>query len=365
MVIPHALFVLGVSAALSALACWLLRPLLVRYALARPNVRSSHTVPTPQGGGIPILIAVILATLAGRALPASDEIHHIVAYGYPPVLVEIGIVLAAALMLGALGCFDDIRPLPALVRLVIQLAAVMAIVLSLPVFFVLPWPHFVKIPLWVQLLNLGILMFAGVWFVNLTNFMDGLDWLTVAGFVPLAAFVALQGVAIEGVLGLLGQAPTIIAVALCGALLGFAPFNRPVAKLFLGDVGALSIGLIGAYLLYSLAATAPGNISGSMTAAILLPLYHVMDATLTLLRRLFNGERVWEAHRTHAYQQATENGFSVTQVAGHVFGLNLLLCGLAVICMRFQTLTANIICLMIGIALTLGLIRHFTRKRAL
>ena len=105
----------------------------------------------------------------------------------------------------------------------------------------------------------------------------------------------------------------LVAAALCGALLGFAPFNKPVARLFLGDVGSLPIGLLVGWLLLQLAGT------GALAAAILLPLYYLADATITLLRRLARGEKVWEAHRSHFYQQATDNGFSALAVSGHVF----------------------------------------------
>ena len=116
---------------------------------------------------------------------------------------------------------------------------------------------------------------------------------------------------------------TIVALALCGAVIGFAPVNRPVARLFLGDVGSLPIGLLLGWLLVVLAA------SGHFAAALLLPLYYLADATITLLRRLAKGEPVWQAHRSHFYQRATDNGFSVYQIVGRVFLLNIALTALA------------------------------------
>src|SRR4029077_15515318 len=127
------------------------------------------------------------------------------------------------------------------------------------------------------------------------NFMGGIDWMTVAEMVPLTA-----GLAVIGLLGALPPEGIVVALSLNGAILGFAPFNRPTAKLFLGDVGSLPIGLLTGWLLVLLAG------SGHLTAALLLPLYYLADATLTLLRRLSNGERVWQAHRTHYYQRATD-----------------------------------------------------------
>ena len=331
------MILLAASALLTLGACMLMMPLLQSYALARPNARSSHAVPTPQGGGIAILVA-------GMAMAGL-----LVAQGQLEPSRELGALALAALGLGLLGGWDDIRPLPAMLRLVIQALCVAAVILALPPLQLLPWPHAMQAPLWFAALNLALIILAGVWFVNLTNFMDGLDWLTAAGFVPLTVFIAMLGVA-----QLIAPAPAAIAAILCGALLGFAPLNRPVARLFLGDVGSLPIGLVVSYLLYHLAG------SGGLTAAILLPLYHITDATLTLFQRLGRREAVWQAHRSHAYQRATDNGFSVVSVAGHVFGLNLVLCGLALACIMSQSLIVNLAALALGLGLTLLLVRRFT-----
>jgi UDP-N-acetylmuramyl pentapeptide phosphotransferase/UDP-N-acetylglucosamine-1-phosphate transferase len=145
---------------------------------------------------------------------------------------------------------------------------------------------------------------AVLWFVNLVNFMDGIDWMTVAEVVPVTAALAMFGL-----MGALPPDATVVALALCGAIIGFAPFNRPVARLFLGDVGSLPIGLLLGWLLVLLAG------HGHLVAALLLPLYYLTDATITLLRRLMRGKPITEAHRSHYYQRALANGFSVFQVA--------------------------------------------------
>jgi UDP-N-acetylmuramyl pentapeptide phosphotransferase/UDP-N-acetylglucosamine-1-phosphate transferase len=321
-----------ISGLVTAASCRFLRPLLLRYALARPNARSSHTEPTPQGGGIALLIGMIVALSAAFA------------FSLPAGFSEIAVVMGAAVALGVVGGVDDIRPLSPALRLALQALGVGAVVGFLPPLDLALLPPQLERPFAVLL---------GVWFVNLTNFMDGLDWLTVAGFAPFAGFVALMGLS-----GVLAPAPALIGAALLGALLGFAPVNKPVARLFLGDVGALSIGLVGAYLLYRVAGTA------GVIPALILPLYHVTDATLTLLRRLFRGERVWEAHRTHAYQRATDNGFSVLSVSLHVAALNILLCGLAFAALKSTKLTTQLGCLGLGFGLTLLLIGRFSRKRA-
>src|SRR5262249_40073059 len=162
-----------------------------------------------------------------------------------------------------------------------QTLAVAVVVAALPaelrVVSPLPW--------WLERALLGV---AALWFINLVNFMDGIDWMTVAEVVPVAC-----GLVAIGWLGALSPGGANSWLCLLGAMLGFAPFNRPVARLFLGDVGTLPIGLMMAWLLILLAG------SGHIAAALLLPLYYLADATLTLTRRLIAGERVWQAHRTH------------------------------------------------------------------
>jgi UDP-N-acetylmuramyl pentapeptide phosphotransferase/UDP-N-acetylglucosamine-1-phosphate transferase len=319
------------TALLSAALIVLLKPLLVRYALARPNARSSHRVPTPQGGGIAVVGACL--GVAGIVLWAL---------GLP--MGGFLAVAAASIGLAVAGAVDDIRPLPAGPRLLLQVIAVAAVVVTAQL-RVLPEAF----PL---VLEQALLIVGGVWFVNLVNFMDGLDWITVAEMVPIAAFVAAVGLAGPDP----GAAP-LAALTLCGALLGFAPFNRPVAKLFLGDVGSLPIGLLVGWMLLELAGT------GALAAALLLPLYHLMDATITLLKRLARGERVWEAHRGHFYQQATTHGFTPLAVSAHVFGLNLALAGLAAVTLRWPSWPIQAACLASGVALVGLLLSHFARPR--
>jgi UDP-N-acetylmuramyl pentapeptide phosphotransferase/UDP-N-acetylglucosamine-1-phosphate transferase len=161
---------------------------------------------------------------------------------------------------------------------------------------------------------------AGVWFVNLTNFMDGIDGITLAAFLPLAAAAVWLGD-----LAYLSREGSLLAVFFLGALAGFVFFNFPKARLFLGDVGSLPIGLIGGALLLDLAQ------HGAMAAAIILPLYHFTDASLTLLLRLSRREKVWIAHRQHAYQNAVDSGWTHLRVSSIVLVLNLALAGIAIV----------------------------------
>ncbi|TFZ59960.1 glycosyl transferase [Methylorubrum sp. Q1] len=344
------LLVVPLAALLSAGLIVLLKPLLQRYALARPNARSSHRVPTPQGGGIAI-IAAALITAAVLAMPAGIALGR----------VELSALALSVITLAVVGAVDDIRPLPASLRLVIQAGAVAAVVLTAEG-RLLP-----DMPLW---LERGFAILAGLWFVNLVNFMDGLDWMTLAEFVPPTAFLFALGLA-----GRYAPEPTLVAGALLGGLLGFAPFNRPVARLFMGDVGSLPIGLIVAWLLFRLAGQGgleegleggglQGSLEGGLAAALILPLYPIADATLTLLWRLRRGEPVWQAHRSHYYQVATVNGFSVPETVGSVFALQVALAALAGVTLLWPSRVVTLACLVLAAGLVGWLLRRFATPRA-
>jgi UDP-N-acetylmuramyl pentapeptide phosphotransferase/UDP-N-acetylglucosamine-1-phosphate transferase len=313
------------AALLSAMLIILLRPLLTRYALAKPNARSSHVTPTPQGGGIAVIAASIVAACAVSYAFASTT-----SSAQSPL-----IVFAAAILIAALGAADDMHSIDIVPRLLVQALAIAIVIYALPhnlrVVPFLPW--------WIERLLLGV---GGLWFINLVNFMDGLDWMTVVEVVPITLTLALIGV-----FGFLPPHGVMVAFALCGAMIGFAYFNRPVAKLFLGDVGSLPIGLLLGWLLLLLAS------GGHLAAAIVMPLYYLADATVTLLRRLARGEPVWQAHRTHFYQLATDRGFTVTGIVARVFVVNIGLCALAALSVLVPGRTSEIAAL-VGAAILVG-----------
>jgi UDP-N-acetylmuramyl pentapeptide phosphotransferase/UDP-N-acetylglucosamine-1-phosphate transferase len=327
--------VIVLAAVATALLTLLLRPVLKRIAPAVPNARSSHREVTPQGGGIAV-VAVTLAVSAIAVLAfasgssAADRLLP---------------VLGGALLLALVGAADDIRTLGFAPRLVAQAVAVGVVLAALPADArILP-----AVPLW---LERGVLIIGGVWFVNLVNFMDGIDWMMVAEVVAITL-----GVALIGMLGVLPPEALVVALALLGAMLGFAPFNRPVARMFLGDVGSLPIGLLIGWLLLLVAA------SGHLAAALLLPLYFIADTTATLLRRMRAGARFWEAHRTHFYQRAGDGGWTNMEIVARVFAVNLGLVALAVLTIVVPAPAAAAAAFLTGVALVAGLMTSFARGR--
>jgi len=327
--------IVGFAAIVCSLLIVVSYPWLKRYALAKPNARSSHRTPTPQGGGI----AVVAATVA--------------AVGLAPTVGALGIafdsqlakIIVAALIMAGLGAIDDIRPLPVVPRLLLQTIVVAGVIYTAPdalrVVPTLPW--------WLERL---LLLIGGLWFVNLVNFMDGIDWMTVVEVIPIATtFAAL------GFLGALPSDAVVLALALGGAMIGFAYFNRPTAKLFLGDVGSLPIGLI---LGFVLLLTAGG---GHLAAAVLAPLYYLADTTITLFRRIVRGEPFWEAHRSHFYQRATDKGFSTMGLIARVFAVNVGLGVLATLTVIVPGRTSALAALAVGVILVGWLLGAFTRGR--
>jgi UDP-N-acetylmuramyl pentapeptide phosphotransferase/UDP-N-acetylglucosamine-1-phosphate transferase len=337
-----ALWLVGgtVTVIFAALTCALLivalYPWLKRYALAKPNARSSHRTATPQGAGIAVIGATVGA--AGMAL-AIFSLGAVPASPLPKIVL-------AALAMTCLGAIDDIRPLPVGPRLLLQAIVLACVVYTLPdqlrVVAPLPW--------WLERL---LLLIGGLWFVNLVNFMDGIDLMTVAEVVPATATLAALGVT-----GALPSYGTVLALALGGAMLGFAFFNRPTAKVFLGDVGSLPIGLMLGWLLLLVAG------GGHLVAAVVAPLYYLADSTITLARRVLRREPFWEGHRTHFYQRATDKGWSTMAVVAHVLAVNIALGILAVLTVMRPGRPSEIAALVGGAVLVAWLLTAFERGRA-
>jgi len=261
---------------LSAISCWILLrtliPKLSRLLLDQPNARSSHREPTPRGGGLAFvvvsagssLVAVVLGPLQTSALPQS-------------------VLPLVALPLAIVGLLDDRFNLPASWRYGTQLVTV----------FLMLWLS--PIPLLWLLLPLVSIALTAV--INFTNFMDGLDGL-VAGCMAVAI----------GALALRLAASWPIW-SLVGALLGFLLWNWSPAKVFMGDVGSTFLGAVFAGLVLQ-APNLPEAFGMLLVATPLL-----VDAFLCVLRRLFDGQRVFQAHRLHLFQRLHQAGWPHARVS--------------------------------------------------
>ncbi|HEV7372047.1 glycosyltransferase family 4 protein [Arenibaculum sp.] len=287
--------------AVAATATGMVLPILRRRAILDiPNERSSHAVPTPRGGGWGILCALVPSVAASGWLSG----------GWPWVLA----ILGGGALLAAVSWMDDRHSLPASLRFAVQIGAVTIGLTALPsdadVFQGL-------LPYW---LDRAFAAVAWLWFVNLYNFMDGIDGLAGGeavsiglGICALAAFAPV------------GVPMPWVAAAVAGAAAGFLCWNWHPARIFMGDVGSIPLGYVLGWLLLALAA------SGQWIAALLLPLYFLTDATWTLLKRLVEGKPIFQAHREHFYQQAVRSGRSHASVVRTVLAANVALILLAVL----------------------------------
>jgi UDP-N-acetylmuramyl pentapeptide phosphotransferase/UDP-N-acetylglucosamine-1-phosphate transferase len=291
--------------ALSTALSWLLVGRVLdwlreRAILDLPNNRSSHTEPTPRGGGWGLILTVLpvwaaIGWAGGR-------------------LAGVAPVLLGATVLMAVSWIDDRRGLRPGLRFLVQAGAVALGLTALDgdglVFQGL-------VPFWLDRAMAG---FGWLWFVNLFNFMDGIDGLAGGEAVSIGLGLAL--VALPA-----GLDPAFAAwgLAVAGAAAGFLVWNWHPARVFMGDVGSVPLGYGLGWLLLALAA------AGAWAAALLLPLYFLADATITLLRRAARGEKVWQAHRQHFYQQATGLGRSHAWVTRAVLMVNAVLAALAVL----------------------------------
>jgi UDP-N-acetylmuramyl pentapeptide phosphotransferase/UDP-N-acetylglucosamine-1-phosphate transferase len=275
---------------LTCLMTRLLIPILARREiLDRPNERSSHRVPTPRGGGIAVIGAVLLGwIMLARTGSAPSGVFGIA---------------VGAVLLAAVSWIDDLRGLSPAVRLLAQTAAV-AIGVSV-------------LPEWQDFFELGAIGLVWLWWINLFNFMDGIDGLAGSEAAAIGAGLLLFASVGAGA----DPAPREFAAAVTGAAVGFLVWNWSPARIFLGDVGSVPLGYVLGFLLLDPA------VRGHWKIALILPLYFLADATITLARRLLRGERVWRAHRQHFYQQAVRRGLGHAAVVKRVIAADLVLIG--------------------------------------
>jgi Fuc2NAc and GlcNAc transferase len=267
--------------------------------LDHPSPRGSHSAPTPRGGGLAIVGAFLLAAIGLYALRFIDTRLLVV------FLMGCG---AVALV----GYVDDRRPLTAKVRLYVHVAAAVFVVTLIGDAAVPKWLHLGWAGIWVVRF-FGVL--AIVWGTNLFNFMDGIDGIAGAEAVFIGGAGAWLAFSFGGNGGL-GEAMLCIAAASAGFLI----WNWPPAKIFLGDAGSGFLGFTLATL--SWAACIHGSFRIEVWA--ILAGVFVVDATLTLTRRVVRGDRWFEAHRTHAYQHLARRWGSHFAVTLAVSAINVI-----------------------------------------
>ena len=257
--------------------------------LDRPNERSLHSQPLPRSGGIAIMSGALAAFVL---LPA-------------PMAIAL-----PALALACVSIADDWRGLPIAVRLAAHAAAACAFV----------WLALGPLPWWLQL----VAALAVIWMTNLYNFMDGSDGL--AGGMALIGFGTLAMAASDSGFAALALGCAAIAAAAAGFLL----HNFPPARVFLGDSGSVPLGFLAGGL--GALGIAHGAWAWWFPALVFSPF--IVDATVTILRRVLGKERIWIAHRSHFYQRLVLAGWSRRRVALASYGLMVLVALSALLAQR-------------------------------
>jgi UDP-N-acetylmuramyl pentapeptide phosphotransferase/UDP-N-acetylglucosamine-1-phosphate transferase len=267
-----------------------------------PGQRRSHSIPTPRGGGIGIVVAALAGMPAALALLPGP---------WPAPVVAA--VAMATVSVAAVGWWDDHHPLPVLPRFGIQLLSAALVAVALVMEGMSGW--------WLPLVVL-----AGTWSINLHNFMDGIDGL-------LAQQVIFVGVGLA-LLAWAAAQPALAGAAAClaAAALGFWFFNRPRARIFMGDVGSGTMGL----LIFALTAMLWRVDWHLLWPALILSSSFVADATLTLLGRMASGRRWYTAHREHLYQWLVRSGFTHATGGACYLAWNLLVAAPLAALARFR-----------------------------
>ena len=294
----------------AALANWLLTGVVRAHAVRNaildvPNQRSSHTAPTPRGGGA----AIAGVTLLFVALAAAA--------GYLPLRLAVALFGGGALV-AVIGWLDDRHDVNAAWRASAHFCAA-----GWAIFWLggIEYIRFGHLGVIAGPLGNAIAVLAIAWMTNLYNFMDGIDGLAAVE----TAWVGAVGAAIL----FLGGAPglAIVSSALAGSGAGFLIWNRTPARIFMGDVGSGFLGFMFATL--ALAAHKTATIPAIVW--VLLLLVFIADSTITLFRRVLHGEPWHVAHRLHAYQRLVRSGFTHPQVVGRILVVNVLLATAAVV----------------------------------
>lgn len=293
-----------------------------------PNERSSHVTPTPRGGGLAIAVTWFLGI---SYLYFINQIDQNLYFG-----------LMAGILISGISFLDDIYTLKSLPRIIIQ-----AISSLIALYFIgdLKIIDFGLFTIENSVL-LNSLAFIGIiWFINLFNFIDGIDGHSSTG----ALFISLV---------LLFFVKDTLLLVLAASVLGFLPWNWQKAKIFMGDIGSTLLGFTIAVLIIYY------NNSGqfSIISGLIITAVFWFDATFTLIKRLLNKENVGQAHRKHAYQRIVQFGFSHQKTVLIVALLNIILFGLVYLSIHFEI--NNLVVLALAILLLFSVYKLVDSKKS-
>jgi Fuc2NAc and GlcNAc transferase len=270
-----------------------------------PNERSSHTVPTPRGGGLAIVVAWYIG-ISGLFFLGSIDAHLFFA-------------LLCGLLLAGVSIIDDLFDIKPIIRLSVQcISAVLAFIFlkGINPLIILNFEINSKIFLY-PIVVIGI-----IWFINLYNFLDGID-----------GYASLEAITISVVIYFFTG--NIVCIVLIASVIGFLIWNWPKAKIFMGDIGSTQLG----FILIILGIYFHNEKEMTIIQWIMLSSLFWFDATLTLYRRWRNKEKLTVAHKKHAYQRAVQSGLSHQKVIIISLVINLFIIGLVFLSRQYDFLT--------------------------
>lgn len=266
------------------ITAWLRRYAVMKAIFDMPNARSSHTVPTPRGGGLAIVVVFLLATLGLYGIQMI------------PLSLMLALVGGGALV-AAIGYCDDRRSLAARWRFLAHMLAAIWVLYCLGG---LPVLDFGVVRVTAPFLGFVLAWLAIIWSINLYNFMDGIDGCSGAE----GLFLSISSAVFFLIVGDSGLAT--LCFCLAASIAGFLYWNWPPAKIFLGDVGS---GFLG-FVFIVLAIHAGNQDYGSIVFWLLLFALFLSDATFTLIYRVSKKQKLYQAHREHAYQKVVDAGWN-------------------------------------------------------
>ena len=269
---------------------------LKKNIIDNPNERSSHSVPTPRGGGVAVVISYLLAL--GLLIYSNDISMH------------IGVtVIAAGFIIALLGFLDDHGHINSMLRLAIHFMVAIAVVISLGGFAEVAILNGIQLGFFANIIAVLFL----VWLLNLYNFMDGINGIASTEVITSTISMAI----IYWVLNHIVDEKSLILLAACA--FGFLLWNFPKAKIFMGDACSGFLGLIlGIFALIAL------KVDIALFCAWLICLgVFIVDATFTLIRRVVTGHKMYDAHRSHTYQILSRHFNSHTPVTLAVAAINI------------------------------------------
>ena len=306
---------------ISFITTWIIRKIAIKKAILDiPKDRSSHSIPTPRGGGLAIVIifyfALTILFIQGKI---ENTIFFALLSGLPLMIISI---------------IDDIVSLSPKIRFIVQLFS------SAMALYFLQGLHVIDIGFiqisWVWILS-SLALIGMIWFINLYNFIDGID-----------GYASMEAIFVGGAIYLITK--NEIALILVISTLGFLPWNWQKAKIFMGDVGSTVLGFFIAVL-----AIYFQNINElSIINWLILTSLFWFDATFTLFRRWKNKEKLSEAHKKHAYQRIVQAGFSHQKTTLYAFGINIIFLGLVIFNQSFPrfSVLSLLVCITILLIIT-------------